>query len=86
MVTGSQDVGSLVKELVGDPGSYPEAPSCVFRVDHHQIHPALLDQGGQMLRNDTASGLAKYITNKENSQKTASKRASSANAPATSTK
>src|SRR5580658_3269549 len=28
MVTGSQDVGSLVKELVGDPGSYPKSPGC----------------------------------------------------------
>jgi hypothetical protein len=86
MVTGCQDMGSLVEELVGNPGSYSETAGRVFRVDYHQIHPPLLDQGGQMLRNDTASGLAKYITNKENSQKTASKRASSANAPATSTK
>jgi hypothetical protein len=86
MVTGSQNMGSLVEELVGDHGSYPEPPGCVFRVDHHQVDPAPLDQGGQMFRNNTPSGLAKNVTNKENSQKIASKQASSANDPATSTK
>src|ERR1700722_11674032 len=86
MVTGCQDMGSLVEELVGNPGSYPETAGRVFRVDYHQIPPPMLDKGGQMLRNDTASGLAKNVTNKENSQKTASKQASSANDPATSTK
>jgi hypothetical protein len=39
-----------------------------------------------MFRNDPASGLAKNVTNKENSQKIASKQGSSANDPATSTK
>src|ERR1700678_1329110 len=49
MVTGRQDVGSLVEELVGNPGSYPETTGRVFRVYYHQIHPPLLDRGGQML-------------------------------------
>jgi hypothetical protein len=72
MVTGSDDVRALIEKLVGDPRSYPEPPGCVFGVHHHQVHPPLLDQGAQVLAYNTPSSVAKYVTDKENEQKTPS--------------
>jgi hypothetical protein len=69
MVTGGEDVRSLVEELVGDPGSYPEPPGRVLGVHHHQVHPPLLDQRAQVLAYNTPSSVAKYVTDKENEQK-----------------
>ena len=72
MVTGRDDVRALVEELVGDPRSYPEPPGRVLGVYHHQVDAPLLDQRAQVLAYNTPPSLAKYVTDKENTQKSPS--------------
>ena len=69
MVAGSEDVGALVEELLGDPRGHAKAAGRILRVDHHQVDLPLFDQGGEVFRYDTPSGVAKDITDKQNSQK-----------------
>ena len=69
MVAGSEDVGALVEELVGDPRRYAKAAGRILSVDHHQVDLPLFDQGCEVLAYDAPSGVAKDITDKENTQK-----------------
>jgi hypothetical protein len=70
MVTGGDNVGSQVEELLCDPRCYAEPPGSVFRVHHHQVDFPLLDHLAQVLADNTSTGLAEYVTDKENAQKT----------------
>ena len=86
MVASGEDMRPLVEELVGNPRSYTKPAGRVLRVDHHQVDAPLLDQGAQVFGYDTSPSLAKYVTDKENTQKPASLWRLSANDPATGTK
>jgi hypothetical protein len=70
MVTGGDNVGSQVEQLLGNPRSYAEPPGCVFSVDYHQVDGPLLDYLTEVLADYTSTGLAEYVTDKENAQKT----------------
>ncbi len=86
MVASGEDVRPLVEELVGNPGGYTKPAGRVLRVHDHQVDPPLLDQGAQVFGYDTSPSLAKYVTDKENTQKPASLWRRWSNDPATSTK
>jgi len=70
MVTGGDNVGSEVEQLLGYPRCYAEAPGCVFSVDYHQVDGPMLDYLAQVLADNPSTGLAEYVTDKENAQKT----------------
>jgi hypothetical protein len=70
MVTGGDNVGSQVEQLLGNPRSYAEPPGCVFRVDYYQVDGPLLDHLAEVLADNPSTGLAEYVTDKENAQKT----------------
>jgi hypothetical protein len=70
MVTGSDDVRALVEQLFGDPGGDAKPPGSVLGVDHHQVDASMLDHLAKVLAHNTPPGLAKYVTDKENAQKT----------------
>jgi hypothetical protein len=84
MVTGGDNVGSQVKQLLGNPGGYAEPAGCVFPIDYHQVDRPLLDYLAQVLADNPSTGLAEYVTDKENAQKASNERLS-ANDPATGT-
>jgi hypothetical protein len=69
MVTGGDNVGSEVEELLGYPGCYAEPAGGVFSVHHHQVDIPLLNHLAQVLADNTSTGLAEYVTDKENAQK-----------------
>jgi hypothetical protein len=69
VVAGGEDVGALVEELVGNARRQAKPAGRIFRVHHHQVDAPLLDQRDEVLAYDTPSGLAKDITDKENTQK-----------------
>jgi hypothetical protein len=85
MVAGGEHVRALVEQLFGNTRSDPKAPGRVLDVDHHQVDAPLLDYLAEVLADNTSTGLAKYVTDKENAQKT-SISGLSANDPATGTK
>jgi hypothetical protein len=62
-------VGALLEQLLGDPRGHAKAAGRILGVHHHQVDLPLLDQGGQVFRYDTPPGVAKDITDKQNSQK-----------------
>ena len=72
MVTGRDDMGTQVEQLLGYPRCYAEPPGSVFSVHHHQVDGPLLDHLFQVLADNTSTGLAEYVTDKENAQKTSS--------------
>jgi hypothetical protein len=70
MVTGGDNVGSQVEQFLGNSRSYAEPPGGVFRVDDHQVDGPLLDHLAEVLADNPSTGLAEYVTDKENAQKT----------------
>jgi hypothetical protein len=70
MVAGGEHVRTLVEQLFGDPWSDAKPPGRVLGVDHHQVDAPLLDYLAKVLADNTSTGLAKYVTDKENAQKT----------------
>jgi hypothetical protein len=84
MVTGSDDVGTQVEQLLGYPRCHPKPPGGVLSVHYHQVDAPLLDHLAQVLADNPSTGLAEYVTDKENAQKASNERLS-ANDPATGT-
>src|ERR1700677_4563724 len=72
VVAGGDYVGALVKELVGNARGHPNPAGRMFGVYHHQVARPLLDNRDQVFANDSPSGLAKYITDKKNTQRRSS--------------
>jgi hypothetical protein len=85
MVTGRDNVGSEVEQLLGDRRCYAEPPGCVLSVYYHQVDGPLLNYLAQVLADNPPTGLAEYVTDKENAQKASNERLP-ANDPATGTK
>src|SRR5579859_704861 len=76
MVTGGDNVGSEVEQLLGNRRCYAEPPGSVFSVHDHQVDGALLDHLAQVLADNPSTSLAEYVTDKENAQKTSNERLS----------
>jgi hypothetical protein len=70
MVAGGEYVSALVEQLVGNTRGYTKPPSRVLGVHHDQVDTPLLDYLAKVLAHNTSTGLAKYVTDKENAQKT----------------
>ncbi len=55
-----------LQKLFSDPRGHPESPCRILPVSHHQVDPALLDQGEQMLAHNPATDISDNISDQEN--------------------
>jgi len=65
VVAGGDDVGTQVKELLGDGGRDAEAASGVFAIDDEEINGVGFKDVGQMFADDVAAGGAKDVADEE---------------------
>jgi hypothetical protein len=74
MIAGGEDVGTHVKELVGNGGSEAESARGVFGIDDDEVNGMAGDDVAEVLANDAAARAAEYVTDEEDAQMDAPKK------------